>query len=150
MDKLFIKDLWGLVFEFVEEKVYTVPDWVLEEIKKQDDQKSIWSRFSFELDKLNCGELSSNPAAIHMLEQNLDNVDWYRVSSNPTAIHILEKNLDKVNWMQLSSNPAAIHILEQNLDKVDWRGLVWNPNIYVVDKKETRKLIKKKVDEFLE
>jgi hypothetical protein len=26
------------------------------------------------------------------------------LSSNPTAIHILEKNLDKVNWMILSSN----------------------------------------------
>ena len=53
-----------------------------------------------------------NPIAIHILEQNLDQVDWYGLSSNPSAIHILEKNLDKVDWNCLSLNPNAIRILE--------------------------------------
>jgi hypothetical protein len=52
------------------------------------------------------------------------------LSENPAAIHILEKNLDKVDWMWLSRNPAAIHILEKNLEKVDWNGLSGNPNIF--------------------
>ena len=34
MDKLFNKDLWGLVFEYTEPPVYSVRDWVLEGIKK--------------------------------------------------------------------------------------------------------------------
>ena len=137
MDKLFIKDLWGLVFEYTEPPVYSVRDWVLEGIKKK---RRDWSLFS------------SEPKAIHLLEKNLDKVNWENLSGNPAAIHILEQNLDKVDWEMLSQNPdpAAIHILEQNLDKVDWELLSENPNIYVVDKKETRKLIKKKVDEFLE
>jgi hypothetical protein len=29
---------------------------------------------------------------------NVDKLDWSRLSSNPNAIHILENNLDKVNW----------------------------------------------------
>jgi len=41
------------------------------------------------------------------------------LSANPNAIHILEKNMDKINWQQLSANPNAIHILEKNMDKVD-------------------------------
>ena len=209
MNKLLPKDLWGSVFEFIEPKVYTLPDWVLEGIKKQDDQddhhRSLFSFFGDNpkaihileknLDKVSWWELSLNPAAIHLLEQNLDKVSWWELSYNPAAIHILEKNLDKVNWGRLSANPAAVHILEQNLDKVDWGGRLkenpaairileknldkvdwgwlsanpaaihlleqnldkvdWellseNPNIFVVDEKETRKLIKKKVDEFLE
>ena len=37
--------------------------------------------------------------------------------------HLLEKNLDKINWNYLSKNPNAIHLLEQNLDKIDWDNL---------------------------
>ena len=48
---------------------------------------------------------------------------WYMLSSNPNAIHLLEQNLDKVDWRTLPSNPNAIPILEQHLDKVDWRAL---------------------------
>ena len=45
------------------------------------------------------------------------------LSSNLNAIHILEKNLDKVNWSNLSFNQNTIHILEKNLDKVNWKIL---------------------------
>jgi hypothetical protein len=77
----------------------------------------------------NCwGNLSSNPSAIPILEQNLDKIDWKHLSSNPSAIPILEKNLDKIDWKHLSSNPSAIPILEQNLDKIDWEKLSYNRN----------------------
>ena len=50
------------------------------------------------LEKLNLSWLSKNPAAIHILEQNLDKIDWDWLSLNPAAIHILEQNPDKINW----------------------------------------------------
>ena len=92
-------------------------------------------------DRVSFGFLSLNPNAIHLLEQNLDEVDWYYLSGNPNAIHILEKNLDKVNWYSLSENPNAIHILEQNLDRVDWDGLSTNPNaIHLLCKLNTEQM----------
>jgi hypothetical protein len=33
------------------------------------------------------------------------------LSQNPNAIHILEKNIDQINWFWLSENPNAIHLL---------------------------------------
>ena len=90
------------------------------------------------LDKVDWDMLSSNPNAIHIIENNLDKVDWYALSMNTNAIHILEKNLDKVKWNWLSRNPNAIHILENNLDKVDWDLLSRNPNIFEYDYKEIK------------
>jgi hypothetical protein len=72
--------------------------------------------------------LSSNPNAIHILEQNLDKIFWNRLSLNPNAIHLLEQNIDKIDWSWLSVNPNAIHLLEQNIDKIDWSWLSVNPN----------------------
>ena len=72
--------------------------------------------------------ISGNPNAIHLLEQNLDKVNWSALSHNPNAIHLLEQNMDKIDWDMLSSNPNAIHLLEQNLDKVNWFWLSGNPN----------------------
>ena len=88
------KDLWCSVVEFTEPKVYTLPDWVLEGIKKYREEK-------------------------------------------------------EDIFIRLSYNSKAIHYLEQNLDKVEWGMLAGNPSIYVVEKNETRNLIKKKVDGLL-
>jgi hypothetical protein len=87
------------------------------------------------LDKVDWSELSKNPNAIRILEKNLDKVNWYMLSKNPNAIHILEKNLDGVDWYMLSSNPNAIHIIEKNLDKVYLHWLSSNPNaIHILEK----------------
>ena len=40
--------------------------------------------------------LSTNPNAIHLLEQNPDKIDWFWLSLNPNAIDLLEKNQDKI------------------------------------------------------
>ena len=80
------------------------------------------------LDKVDWSRLSENPNAIHILGQNLDRVDWDNLSRNPNAIPILEKNLDYVNWDNLSENPNAIPMLEKNLDRVTWDNLSRNPN----------------------
>ena len=94
--------------------------------------------------------LSSNPNAIHILEQNLNKVDWRQLSENPNAIHLLEKNIDKMNWSMISSNPNAIHILEKNLDKVDWNSLSSNPNAIHLFAKLDHIYMKQANDEFLE
>ena len=65
-----------------------------------------------------------------------DTINWYTLSSNPNAIHLLEQNFDKIDWDRLSSNPNAILLLEQNLDKLDkvsWARLSNNPNIFERD-----------------
>ena len=46
----------------------------------------------------------------------------------PTQGHLLEKNIDKVNWDSLIRNPNAIHLLEKNPDKIDWDWLSYNEN----------------------
>ncbi len=51
-----------------------------------------------DIDKLNWQTLSSNPNAIHLLEQNPHKIDWFWLSENPNAIHLLEQNLDEINW----------------------------------------------------
>ena len=81
--------------------------------------------------------LSENPYAIHLLEQNLDKIDWFGLSENPGAIHLLEQNLlhsDKIDWFGLSKNSNALPILEKNLDKIKWTALQKQ------QEKETQKL----------
>ena len=62
-------------------------------------------------------------------------VNWYSLSTNPAAIQLLEEDLDYISWHSLSSNPAAIHLLEKNLDKIEWDSLSLNPAIFVKSKK---------------
>ena len=62
---------------------------------------------------------------------DINKLNWYGLSSNPNAIHLLEQNRDKINWVGLSRNPNAIHLLEQNIDKIKWIYLSSNPNIFI-------------------
>ena len=73
-----------------------------------------------DIDKLNWDMLSSNPNAIHLLEQNPDKINWVALSRNPNAIHLLEQNPNKIYLYNLSQNPNTIHLLEQNQDKINW------------------------------
>jgi len=49
-------------------------------------------------------------------------IDWYRLSGNPAAISLLEKNIEKISWIWLSKNPnpAAISLLEKKPTWMDW------------------------------
>jgi hypothetical protein len=90
--------------------------------------------------------LSSNPAAIHILEKNPDKIYWDMLSKNPAAIHLLEKNPYKIYWGMLSLNPAAIHLLEKNLGKINWSCLSLNPVIFEINKIVHRSLLKSFLD----
>ena len=97
-------------------------------------------------DKLDWSNLSSNPNAIHLLENNPEKIDWSRLSSNPNAIHILEKNPDKIYWFVLSRNPSAMHLLKKHptiapfvgytsntrkpVYQELWKDLIQNKNIW--------------------
>ena len=87
--------------------------------------------------------------AIHILENNLDKIDWELLSetlntidllkivyymkniitliggwlsANPNAINLLEQNYNKINWIVICSNLNAIHLFENNLDKIHWKN----------------------------
>jgi len=56
-------------------------------------------------------------------DNNLNNISdfdcddfWMYLSSNPYAVHILEDNYHKINWKCLSCNVNAIHLLEEHID----------------------------------
>ncbi|ADX06153.1 hypothetical protein 162280994 [Organic Lake phycodnavirus] len=74
-----------------------------------------------------------NPNAIHLLEQNVDKIDWAWLSSNPNAIDLLKRNVDKINWFYLSSNPNAMDILQQNQAKIQLKWLSDNPSLFTYD-----------------
>ena len=73
--------------------------------------------------------LSKNPNAIHLLENNLDKVNWFILSENKNAIHIFDCQ-DDISWFQLSKNPNAIDLLKNNQDNIDWYYLSSNPSIF--------------------
>jgi hypothetical protein len=75
--------------------------------------------------------LSQNPNAIHILEKNLDKINWKCLSSNPNAIPLLEKKLDKIDWSVLHENPNAVEFLQNyiqlgnNLHKINWEYFLY-------------------------
>ena len=38
------------------------------------------------------------------------------LSENPAAIRLLENNIEKIDWDNLSINPAALHLLKEIID----------------------------------
>jgi hypothetical protein len=61
-------------------------------------------------------------------------VDWECLSENLNAIHILEKNLDKVDWSILSTNPSIFQIDYDNMRETNKEmseeiaKIVWHPS----------------------
>ena len=92
-----------------------------------------------DINKIDWFDLSRNPNAIHLLEQNMNKIYWFLLSVNSNAIHLLEKNMDKIDWYDLSQNPNAIHLLEKNIYKINWDYLSRNPNIFTYDYNKMKK-----------
>jgi len=40
----------------------------------------------------------------------MDKINWKQLSNNPNAIHLLEQNQDKILWSALSENPAIFEL----------------------------------------
>jgi hypothetical protein len=92
-----------------------------------------------------------------LIEENLDKIPdryWVTIAKNHNAIHILEKNLDKLNyigynsdfkrgyvcWENLSENPNAIPLLEENIEKISWHHLMKNINAIKIYEKYPEKM----------
>ena len=99
----------------------------------------------FELDEYQWKEISRNPSAIFLLEDNPDKISWRRLSENPNAIHLLNANPDKIDWYKLGNNthPKAIEMLDKNIDKKEicWHYISLNPSAVVLFEKYKHKLI---------
>ena len=84
--------------------------------------------------------LALNPNAMHIIEKNLNRIEFSVLACNPNAISIIEKNLDQYNfnindeefWDNLSANPNAYEILKNNIGKINWEILASNPNVIYI------------------
>jgi hypothetical protein len=55
------------------------------------------------------------------------------LSVNPAAIHLLKQNPDKIDWKWLCKNPEATEILKANQGKIDWGIFSYNTGIFEYD-----------------
>lgn len=79
--------------------------------------------------------LSSNPAAIHILDAEPELIDWDRICFNPMAGDIITKYMHMVrdeDWWALSANPSAVRLLEEFPHNICWNNLALNPNPEVI------------------
>jgi hypothetical protein len=90
-----------------------------------------------DIDKLNWEELSKNPNAIHLLEQNPEKIDWYELTKNTNAIHLLEQNQDKITYQKWESG-----VRPDGMKKWEYyHDLSGNPSIFKIDYKQLYKRI---------
>lgn len=66
----------------------------------------------------------------YVLPDDVARVDWDRLAHchSPAAIDLLEHNLDKIPWKYISYNKDAMHILRKHPDKIDWDMFAGNPH----------------------
>jgi len=112
------------------------------------------------IEKIDLTYLSSNSAAIQLLNEYPDKIEWSGLAQNPNpnAIQLLKANPNKIFWQYLSSNPNAIELLnervkyENNLSteeytnisnnkKIDWYRLSLNPNAIELLKQNPKNIV---------
>jgi hypothetical protein len=57
---------------------------------------------------------------------------WIEISHNPVAIHLLESNLDMVDWDILPENPAGIKLMKLNPERIKWEQVSLLNNIHLI------------------
>jgi hypothetical protein len=81
-------------------------------------------------------ELSCNPMAISLLEENKDKLNNRFLMHNTKAQDLIKERLDElniINWRDLSRNCGMIEILKENQAKVNWEQIWSNPAIFTYD-----------------
>jgi len=103
-------------------------------------------------EKINWRAFSGNPKAIRYLNDpiNYERIDWSKLSKNTAAIDLLKENIEKIDWYYIScnTNPKAMELIrvkfEQELldaenntlhllsshEKLNWSELSKNPAIF--------------------
>jgi len=64
-------------------------------------------------------------------------IDGRDLSSNPNAVSLLEENPTWINWDMLCLNPNAMHLIQRNLSNINWL-YVFESERDVLDRKESR------------
>lgn len=79
--------------------------------------------------------LSANPFAFSYLQKHPQDICWKVFSRNPAALDLLEENIDEVDFQQLcfNPNPRAIALLQLYPERVDWPSLCRNSCDEAVD-----------------
>jgi len=74
---------------------------------------------------------SPNYNTLCFIEKHIDILDndcLKKLSRNPFAIHILERNIDKINWNSFVYNPNCMNTINKNIDicfaSLNWRGKI--------------------------
>ena len=67
---------------------------------------------------------------VHILEKNLNKIDWSNLSGNYNAIHLLERFPNKIDWTMLALNKNAIHLLKKCDSSVYGPKIYANPGIF--------------------
>lgn len=67
---------------------------------------------------------------LHLVESNLDGVEWYGFSANPGVISIIEQKMERVILPGIARNPAAMHLVTpmMEFDCIDVQDLSANTN----------------------
>ena len=75
-----------------------------------------------------------------------ERICWIELSRNPNAIDLLEDNVDKIDWSMLSYNPNASRLIQRYYTRVYLSGLLDNPCIFEID----YEALKRRIEPFLE
>jgi hypothetical protein len=88
----------------------------------QDEYKKLPS-------KINWSSLCRNSdiGAIYLLQENYDKIDWSVLSSNPNAIHLLE---DRVKYQLKIQEEGRMDTLKMK-ERISWKGISANTAIFV-------------------
>lgn len=145
-------------------------DWAIDLLEKELQK---------EIPLINISDLSQNCSrrAVNILKKNLDKINWAHLSTNSAALDLLEKNKEMIDFSGLllnespftiklieylieekivsisdynvsilSENPYAIHFLEKNQDLICYARISKNPEIFEINKQ----YLKERIDIFRE
>jgi len=97
-----------------------------------------------DLEKLDWSQLSLNPNAIKLLEENLDKIHWCQLSKNTNGIELLLKNFDKIHLQNFAQNDKLPEIFDDLINKINWLDYV----ITLSKNKKSYEIFKKHKDYF--
>jgi len=129
-------------------------NWYNLSLNHSSDAIRLFETTTYVNDKCFWYNLSSNPYAIHLIEQKIklnqqsDFIRWDRLALNPNAMHLFEQYMDNINWKWITQNYKDIPFLEAvqlHMNKIDWENLSQNPSIFEIDLLQYNISITKKI-----
>ena len=86
--------------------------------------------------------MSENSAAIELLKENQDKINWDHLSANSAAIDLLFENKNKINQIYLKLNKSIKSL--QLMKNIDWIQVAQKEDIFII--KDKTSLIKKTLE----